>query len=145
MNFMRRAAAGFALLTMFAVNADVAMAGRTQIVLQWLDAEQGSISSWRLFWMESALEAAGRDVYFVDGHDRGSGTTNVFLLVDDGKVEAAIQTAIRAFEQNKLPTGMRIGRAIYEDEQRKNWHYEPVYPPGLAEFEIFYQKRAPHK
>ena len=73
----------------------------------------------------------------------GSGTVNVFLFAEDLKVDLAIATIVRFFEQGKLPKGMRIGRAIYEDEKRRNWHFQPVYPPGLAEFKIMYSPRIP--
>jgi len=52
---------------------------------------------------------------------------NVFLYAEDAKVDAAIAVVTRLFEQGKLPREMRIGRAIYEDEQRRNWHFQPVY------------------
>jgi len=76
----------------------------------------------------------------LDGHDVGSGAVNVFLYAEDSKVDIAISTVVHFFEQGKLPKGMRIGRAIYEDEKRKNWHFQPVYPPGLAEFDIMYSR-----
>jgi hypothetical protein len=63
---------------------------------------------------------------------------NVFLYAEDSEIDPAITVVIRFFEQGKLPKGMRIGRAIYEDEKRKNWHFQPVYPPGLDEFRIMY-------
>jgi hypothetical protein len=69
------------------------------------------------------LEAVSRGEYVVDGHDVGSGTLNVFIYAEDSKVNSAITLVIRFFEQGKLPTGMRIGRAIYADEQRKNWRF----------------------
>jgi len=42
---------------------------------------------------------------------------HVFLYAEDSKVDLAIATIVRSFEQGKLPEGMRIGRAIYEDEK----------------------------
>jgi hypothetical protein len=91
--------------------------------------------------IEDALEAVSAGKYFVDGHDIGSGTVNVFLYAEDSKVDSAIAAVVRFFEQGKLPKGMRIGRAIYEDEKRKNWRFRPAYPPGLAEFHIMYSRR----
>jgi len=121
-----------------AMGAEVAMAGRTQIVLQWLDTAQGSMDLQEIYKIEDALEAASSGKYDVDGHDAGSGTVNVFLYAEDSKVDSAIAAVILFFERGKLPKGMRIGRAIYEDEKRRNWHFQPVYPPGLAEFRIMY-------
>jgi len=124
----------------------VAMAGETQIVLQWLDTREGGMNLREIYGIEDALEAASGGQYFVDGHDAGSGTVNVFLYAEDSMVDLAIATIVCFFEQGKLPKGMRIGRAIYEDEKRKNWHFQPVYPPGLAEFDIMYSPRtAPGK
>ena len=99
-----------------------------------------------IYKIEDALEAVSGGKYSVDGHDVGSGTVNVFLYAEDSKVDLAISTIVRFFEQGKLPKGMRIGRAIYEDEKGRNWHFQPVYPPGLAKFDIMYSPRtAPGK
>lgn len=138
MKVIARIGATLAWLAAVALHAEVVIAGQTQIVLQWLDTAQDSIGSLQLFSMEDALKNASSGAFLVDGHDRGSGTTNVFLLAEDAKVNMAITTAIRVFEQGKLPPGMRIGRAIYADEQRRDWHYQPVYPPGLRDFQIMY-------
>ncbi len=119
----------------------VAPAGRTQIVVQWLDTAQGSMELREIYKIENALESVSDGKYFVDGHDVGSGTVNVFLYAEDSKVDAAIAVVVSFFEQGKLVQGMRIGRAIYEDEKRRNWHFQPVYPPGLAEFQIMYRRR----
>ena len=119
----------------------VAMAGETQVVLQWLDTAEGGMGLQEIHKIEDALEAASGGKYFVDGYDVGAGTVNVFLYAEDSKVDLVIATILRFFEQGKLPKGMRIGRAIYEDEKRKNWHFQPVYPPGLAEFNIMYSPR----
>ena len=122
------------------------MAGETQIVLQWLDAAEGVMDSREIYKIEDALEAVSGGKYSVDGHDVGSGTVNVFLYAEDSKVDLAISTIVRFFEQGKLPKGMRIGRAIYENEKRRNWRFQPVYPSGLAEFDIMYSPRtAPGK
>jgi hypothetical protein len=92
--------------------------------------------------VEDALEAVSNGKYSVDGHDVGSGGVNVFLYAEDTKVDAAIAIVVRFFEQGKLPKGMRIGRAVYSDEKRTNWRFQPVYPPGLAEFDIMYLPKA---
>jgi hypothetical protein len=120
----------------------VAMAGRTQIVLQWLDTTLDSMELGEIYKIEEGLETVSSEKYFVDGHDVGSGTVNVFLYPEDSEVDSAIAVVVRFFEQGKLPKGMRIGRAIYEDEKRRNWHFQPVYPPGLAEFHIMYRPGA---
>jgi hypothetical protein len=140
MNVTRRAVLA---LTAVIVGAVVAMAGETQIVLQWLDTTQGSIGLQEIHKIEDALEAVSGGEYSVDGHDVGSGAVNVFLYAEDAKVDSAIATVVRFFKLGKLPQGMRIGRAIYEDEKRANWHFQPIYPPGLAEFDIMYRQPAP--
>jgi hypothetical protein len=143
MKVMRRAVL---LIMLFVMGARVATAGETQIVLQWLDTAQGSMELREVHKIEDTLEALGNGSYSVDGHDIGSGTVNVFLYAEDSKVDAAIAVVIRFFEQGKLPKGMQIGRAIYADQKRKDWRYQPVYPPGLAEFDIMYSPRtAPPK
>jgi hypothetical protein len=134
MNPMRRAV--LVVVVFLAVGAKVAMAGETQIVLQWLDTALGGIDLQQIHKLEDALEAASSGQYVVDGHDVGGGVVNVFLYAEDSRVDSAIAVVIRFFERGSLPKGMRIGRAIYEDEQRKNWHFQPVYPPGLAHFDI---------
>jgi len=124
----------------------VAMAGETQVVLQWLDTAEGGMGLQEIHKIEDALEVVSGGKYSVDGHDVGSGTVNVFLYAEDSKVDLAISTIVRFFEQGKLPKGMRIGRAIYEDEKCRNWHFQPIYPSGLAEFDIMYPPRtAPGK
>jgi hypothetical protein len=139
MNVMRRSVLIVALVAMW---AEVGMAGETQIVVQWLDTAQGGIPLAEIHKIEDALEAVSRDEYFVDGHDVGSGGVNVFLYAEDSRVDEAIAIVVRFFEQGKLPKGMRIGRAIYEDEKRSNWRFQPAYPPGLTEFDIMYPPRA---
>ena len=123
-------------LTAFVVGAEVAMAGETQIVLQWLDTAQGRMDLRQVHQIEDALEMVSSGEYVVDGHDVGSGAVNVFLYAEDSRIDSAIAVVVRFFEQGKLPKGMRIGRAIYSDTKRTNWHFQPVYPPGLAEFDI---------
>jgi hypothetical protein len=124
------------VVALHAMGANVAIAGETQIVLQWLDTGQGSMELQQIHQIEDGLEAVSNGQYFVDGHDIGSGAVNVFLYAEDSKVDSAIAVVLRFFERGKLPKGMRIGRAIYEDEKRKNWRFRPVYPPDLAEFSI---------
>ena len=120
-----------------------AMATETQIVLQWLDTAQGSMNLRELSKIEDALEAVSDGKFSVDGHDIGSGTVNVFLYAEDARVNSSIAAVIRLFEQGKLPKGMRIGRAIYENAERRNWRFQPVFPSGLAEFQITYPSGTP--
>jgi len=61
---------------------------------------------------------------------------NVFLYAEDAKVDSAIAIVVQFLDKARC---MRIGRAIYEDEKRRNWHFQPVYPPGLAEVHIMYR------
>ena len=133
MNVTRRAVLA---LTAFVVGAEVAMAGETQIVLQWLDTAQGRMDLRQVHQIEDALEMVSSGEYVVDGHDVGSGAVNVFLYAQDSRIDSAIAVVVRFFEQGKLPEGMRIGRAIYSDAKRTNWHFQPIYPPGLVEFDI---------
>jgi len=99
-----------------AIGAEIAMAGRTQIVLLWLDSGRSSMGLRDIGKVEDALESVSSGRFIVDGHDVGGGTVNVSLYADDSNVDAAIALVIRLFEQGKLPKEMRIGRAIYEDE-----------------------------
>jgi hypothetical protein len=135
MTLMRQTMLMLLLLTM---GAEAAVVGQTQIVLQWLETAQDGMGLREIHNIEDALEAVSSGEYFVDGHDAGSGTVNVFLYAEDSRVDAAIAVVIRLFEQGKLPKGMRVGRAIYKDEKRRDWHFQPVYPAGLAEFQIMY-------
>lgn len=131
-----------ALLAMVS-SAGVAMSAETQIVLQWLDNESATGVS--VDAIEAALDEANDGSYFVDGHDMGSGTTNIFLYAEDALADKTVAQAISLFEQKKLPPGMRIGKAIYQDAERRNWTFQPMYPPGLAHFDIMYldQGKAP--
>jgi hypothetical protein len=127
-----------AMAALLAMGTEVAMAGETQIVLQWIDNKQGSIDLQKIHQMEDDLEKASGGKYFVDGHDIGSGTLNIFLYAEDAMVDSTIVFVVHLFEQGKLPKGMRLGRAIYDDEKRTNWHFQPVYPPNLRAFDIAY-------
>jgi hypothetical protein len=131
MSPIRRAV--LAVVVFFAIGAKAVIAGETQVVLQWVG---GNIDLQAIHKIEDALEAVSSGKYVVDGHDVDGGVVNVFLYAEDSKVDSAIAVVIRFFERGRLPKGMRIGRAIYEDAQRKNWHFQPVYPPGLAHFDI---------
>jgi len=113
MKLMRQATLVMLLLV---TGTGVAMAGGTQIVLQLLETAEGIIDAREIYKIEDALEVVSGGKYSVDGHDVGSGTVNVFLYAEDSKVDLAISTIVRFFEQGKLPKGMRIGRAIYEDK-----------------------------
>jgi len=62
------------VMLLLAMGAEIAMAGRTQIVLQWLDTAQGSMDLQEIYKVEEALEAVSSGKYEVDGHDVGSGT-----------------------------------------------------------------------
>lgn len=114
----------------------VAMSGETQIVVQWLDEE--TESNFSVDMVEAVLEQTDDGSYFVDGHDMGSGTTNVFLYAEDDAADGAVAHIISLFEQKKLPAGMRIGKAVYHDAARENWLFQPMYPPGLTHFDITY-------
>ena len=57
------------LVVLLATGADVAMAGQTQIVLQWLDTAQGGLDLREVHKIEDALEVVSSGEYTVDGHD----------------------------------------------------------------------------
>jgi hypothetical protein len=111
MNLIRHA---LPVMLFLAMEAKIAMAGRTQVVLQWLDAGRGSMDLRDIKNVEDALESVSSGRFIVDGHDVGSSTVNVFLYADGSKVDAAILVVTRLFERGKLPREMRIGRAIYD-------------------------------
>lgn len=112
------------------------MSAETQIVVQWLD--ENTDASFSVDMVEFTLEEASDGSYFVDGHDMGSGTTNVFLYAEDAAADRTVARIISLFEQKKLPADMRIGKAVYQDAERRNWVFQPMYPPGLTHFDIMY-------
>ena len=119
------------------------MAGETQIVVQWLDPPDASTPSVDVDAIEGLLEGAGENLYLVDGHDMGGGTTNVFLYAEDDVVDDAAALIIALFEDEKLPQGMRLAKAVYKNAERSEWHFEPLYPKGLSHFDIMYLPDGP--
>jgi len=101
-----------------------------QIVVQWLDGQfqsMGDPASDQLSSIEEVLETGSNGLYYVDGHDSGSGTINIFLYTD--AEEAALAQLIALAEQGVLPSGVRIGLP-------EAARVRAVYPPGLREFEL---------
>jgi hypothetical protein len=78
--------------------------------------------------------------YDSDGNDAGSGTENFYLYAGDEVVNGVVRHLIAMEARHLLPPGMRIGVAVYKDAARKDWDYRPVYPAGLAEFDLMHRK-----
>jgi hypothetical protein len=69
--------------------------------LQWLDTEQGGLGLREIYKIEDALEAVSHGEYFVDGHDSGSGTVNVFLYAEDsGPTRRSQSSSVSSNEAN---------------------------------------------
>jgi hypothetical protein len=100
MKLMRQATLVMLLLVM---RTGVAMAGETQIVLQWLDTAESVMDLREIYKIEDALEAVSGGRYSVDGHDVGSGKVNVFLYAEDSKVDLAISTIVGFFDKASYP------------------------------------------
>ena len=120
-----------------------------QLVLQWpehlpLSSNQDEGSGMRLerdrtvtemidvASIEDFLEEQAEGAFLVDGHDRGSGTTNIFLLTSDP--DAAIAKIITLYEMGRLRCGMRVGLQSSGDDCGAS--YRPVYPKGLKAFDV---------
>jgi hypothetical protein len=110
MTIIRRALLAVGL---FSMGAKAAMAGQTQIVLQWIDTEQGGMGLREISKIEEALETVSRGEYFVDGHDAGSGTVNVFLYAEDSRADSAMARKLQAQvepadHRHRGPLGLRV-------------------------------------
>lgn len=93
---------------------------------------------WRIYFRENHISKRCADLCFVDGHDLGGGTANIFLYTDDDNVDATVQAVVSLLEEEKLPTGMQIGIADYMNNERTDWTYRPAFPPELEHFSITY-------
>jgi hypothetical protein len=136
---LQLAAVALAILFQITAPAMRAAAGetpQTQIVLQWITDEQNDISLDQVWAIEDTLEGEAEGLFDVDGHDVGSGTTNVFLYARDP--QAAVGKVIRLYFAGRLRPGMRVGVAEYKDVSRKDWDYRPVFPRGLHRFDLIY-------
>jgi hypothetical protein len=105
---------------------------KTQFVAQWSDDADYD----ELIEIENALIDEAEDLFEVDGHDIGSGTFNVFMYAEDGSVEASIARVIQLFEDGRLSPNMKLGVAVYEDQEREIWTFKPAFPLDLNEFEL---------
>ena len=137
--------AGLALFAIYGLTVsrnsqELAPGPRTQIVLQWLidSGEAQAMGLDEVFRIGDTLTAAGPGVFEVDGNDYGSGTANIFLFATEP--DKAVKRVIELYDAGKLHRGMRIGVAKYTNPERTEWVYTPVYPAGLASFEITYKK-----
>jgi hypothetical protein len=109
----------------------------TQIVAQWLDEDMREFSFFKRVTIESQIEGACAGICFLDGHDIGSGTYNIFLYSQN--IPETVKRLIELEEAQRIPSGLRIGVAKYKDEERTDWTYEPAYPSTLKHFEIMYR------
>lgn len=118
-----------------------ALAGSTQIVVQWLDGPNG-LSAFQFFKLQVVLDDHAREHgYLSDGNDVGGGTTNFFLYADDKRVDEVVQSVVALEHQKQLPDGMQIGVAVYKDAARKDWTFRAVHPAGLQSFDLTYGKK----
>lgn len=116
----------------------MAVAGRTQIIVQWVDGPK-SLSSFGVLRVQGILDGHASAIgYDSDGNDVGSGTQNFYLYADDRRVNEVANRLIALRNSGELPDGMRIGAAVYKDSKRKDWSYRPLYPSTLKHFDITY-------
>jgi hypothetical protein len=115
------------------------MAGTTQIVVQVRYEGSAALTMLsRIGSWERRIARRCGDACFVDGHDLGSGTANIFLLADDEKVDDVVNQIAELVKEQKLPEGVHVGVAEYLDEDRTDWRYRPALPPGLDRFDLTY-------
>ena len=107
----------------------------TQVVVQWFDNSPPT-SSVNADPLLDLLYKRSQNLYVVDSFDLGAGTMNVFLYSDDP--DKAVRRVIELFEEGALPAGTRIGVADTQGTEQSTRTYHPVYPPGLAKFELIY-------
>lgn len=111
-------------------------AGDTQVVVQWpMSGEDGMSLSDVITAKDEIAKALGRS-HFVDGFDYGSGTANVFVYTHDDSVLSAVAKVIELVQKKRIPDGVRIARAEYKNDERTDWDYRPIYPPGLDSFTL---------
>ncbi len=115
------------------VLGDKSVAEEVQVVVQWDDTV---FSLSELHDIEDALDSSADGLYFVDGHDVGSGMANIFLIVEESGTKAAIERVIQVLRQRQWLEGARIAIATDYSPDRLDWRYRPVHPPGLKEFRL---------
>lgn len=107
-----------------------------QIVLQWPDNRQLSPDAKQFYAsggaddissLEDMIELEAEGLYYVDGHDIGAGTLNIFLYAKDREV--AIKKLIALAKAKSLPEGVRIGVPM-----ENSVSFRAHYPPGLKTF-----------
>jgi hypothetical protein len=97
----------------------------------------GAVSSaFERMALETRVDWACKNVCSLDGNDIGSGTYNLYLYTQD--VPETVRRLVELEQAHRIPPGLGIGVAKYKDSQRKDWTYEPVYPPTLKYFDISY-------
>ena len=122
--------------------------GDTQVVAQWVlddsDGGKGSFANalseishmFERMTLEAKVDAACKEVCFLDGNDIGGGTYNLYLYTQD--VRSTVKLLVDLEDAHRIPPNLRIGVARYADREHKNWTYDPVYPQGLQSFDISY-------
>lgn len=113
-----------------------AVAGDTQIVVQWPMSGPHAMSLDGVITAKNEIAKALGRAHFVDGFDYGSGTANVFVYSEDDRVQAAVEQIIGLVHKKRIPQGVRIARAEYSNSERTDWEYRPVYPPGMDTFAL---------
>jgi hypothetical protein len=83
---------------------------------------------------EGVIERESGGLYFEDGNDVGSGTCNVYLYTD--QIDQTVGRLVGLARAGRLPTDLRIGVAVYKDNERKDWTYRVAYPATLAKFDL---------
>ena len=100
---------------------------RYQLVLQWPASSSGDFDA--IVELEDHLIDVLSDVADVDGHDFGSGTTNIFILTNEP--QAVFERARSTLEAHERWSTLR---AAYRDITGETWTI--LWPRNLAEFDI---------
>ncbi|MDX9838919.1 MAG: hypothetical protein RBT39_15275 [Azoarcus sp.] len=98
-----------------------------QLVVQWPAASIDDYDA--MIETEDALIAHLTDIHEVDGHDAGSGETNIFILTDDfGRAFDEVKTILQAEDRWKEV------RVAYRDIDESE--YSILWPQGLKDFSV---------
>src|SRR2546421_12156640 len=98
-----------------------------QLVLQLGDSSKAAFET--LVGLEDALtEELGEELGYVDGHDWGSGTANIFIHTDDP--ESAFERIKSIHLARKLLPQLTVA---YREFEKDDWMV--LHPAGVAEFD----------
>ncbi len=125
--------------------------GETEIVAQWSPPRQAPARTLtdaatqltvRIPYYMAAtwIGLAGGSLYSENGNDSGGGLFSVYL--ETRSVDQTVARLAALERAGRLPTGMRVGVAVYINKARTDWTYRAVYPLGLAYFSQFYASAA---